>query len=495
MDAWRALFPVSAHAVIRRLIWFPASLVVRWGMGRGLVVAAVLLALIGCRDRRQAGATEKPASSTGVGASGQAVSNARRAKPDACPIPEGSVLSGADLDEAARHLVAEARPAPWVRQLSQHLGVECAPSQRGFQRAVAAAIAAFERSTLPFTTEVDGKLDPRTERFLQMMFPGLRGDDHPCHSRVGLPLAMLSEARRKAVRELHGSRAGKTAAWVRRLQRVLGMDKTSGTLDDDTLRRLAGWQRIVGVVKPAVRPLGKLDEPTLQALARAFPSLAEASPDPDAPLRFLPACVVKWKDADASQKPFMRHVYEAQRVWAAQRRTFVGRSTNATAIEDGRTANRDAALAARRMLTAARASAKVPKSQGYGGDLKVVFGYRSAAMQVVLWEYHFPERYRRTAARRDRLPGGPHGHDAVVQMASYYAARTASPGYSLHNRGLAVDLVCVTPKRRTIGATGRFVSAWKTCWCHEWLDRRAADFGFRRNRSIDEPWHWEYHTP
>jgi hypothetical protein len=246
------------------------------------------------------------------------------------------------------------------------------------------------------------------------------------------------------------------------------------------------------VVQPAVRVHGVLDEPTLDALQRAFPRLVKADPKLTDPEGFLPACVIAWPQASDEQRRFMESVYEVQRVWAAQRRAFVGIVEDAAPIEAGSTASEKAARGARDMLRAARGSEANP---GHRGDLQVVFGYRSAPMQVVLWEYHFPDRYEATSGRRGTLPGGPHGDAAVLEMATYYAARTASPGYSLHSRGLALDLACVTPKGKKIGPTGRFLAAWRSSWCFSWLRDHAREFGFHQNPRINEPWHWEYRDP
>jgi LAS superfamily LD-carboxypeptidase LdcB len=78
-------------------------------------------------------------------------------------------------------------------------------------------------------------------------------------------------------------------------------------------------------------------------------------------------------------------------------------------------------------------------------------------------------------------------------LAQYYAGRTAPPGYSLHGRGIAIDFGCVTRAGEWIGSNGDFVDAWKGSFCFRWMKANASRFGFRLNKSIDEPWHWEFH--
>lgn len=408
--------------------------------------------------------------------------------PEVCPLPADSVLPADRLQEAARDLAARHLPASHMLALAQQLGVPCTSNQPGYLQAVASAIARFQWRTLPFTHEADGKLDDRTRRFLAMVHPSLRDEKHPCR-RVVRPPPSRPLSSEQVDRAMDARAAdGLSEAWVRELQRCLGASP-SGTLDRDTTQRLAAWQRLVRVVQPAVRVHGRVDGPTLEALRRAFPRLANKDPKDTDPEGFLPACVLAWPQASGEQRVFMERVYEAQRVWAAQRRRFVGIVVDAQPIEAGSTASEKAARGAKAMLRAARASDANPRHRG---DLKVVFGYRSAPMQVVLWEYHFPARYEATSKRRSGLPGGAHGDAAVVEMATEYAARTASPGYSLHSRGVALDLACVTPQGKTIGPTGRFLAAWGTSWCFSWLREHAREFGFYQNPRINEPWHWEH---
>jgi LAS superfamily LD-carboxypeptidase LdcB len=204
----------------------------------------------------------------------------------------------------------------------------------------------------------------------------------------------------------------------------------------------------------------------------------------------------------------MHRVYEIAQARGARRRPYVAAADEVEVIERGpcpgapadvepdcrRTqwAQRDAARAARRLLAAARKTFDADRDQHGQRNLLVYTGYRSAAFQLEIWEYHFPGRYRATKRARARARGGPHGDAAALLLAQYFGVRTAPPGYSLHNRGLAIDFGCITRDGHWIGSNGTFVKAWKKSYCFKWMEANAARFGFRPNENIDEPWHWEY---
>ncbi len=268
-------------------------------------------------------------------------------------------------------------------------------------------------------------------------------------------------------------------ALSRKAATVLGAS-TDASLED-AVQRIAWFQRAVQASVPGLSADGILDAKTRSAWVRAFPSLAG---EPEASLP--PACWLRWPGSTPEQRAFMMRVYDVQRWRAAQKRQPVSVVGGIAPIEDESTARTDAAEACRGLLAAARA-AKPPR-----GNLQVVFGYRSPETQLEIWEYHFPSRYRETARQREALPSGEHGPEAVLLLATLYAGRTASPGYSFHNQGTAIDFACVTSKGAFVGPTGKYLSAWKGSWCFRWLERHGRTFGFAQNRTIDEPWHWEF---
>ena len=193
--------------------------------------------------------------------------------------PPPSLLTETQLSEAATALATSDAADGWLSELAKQLGVPCHPEQPGYLRALAAAIARFETRTLPFITEVDGKLDDQTRRFLQMYFPPLRDETHACRKRSHRPAPRaLTQDQWEQATERNGDRAGKSDGWVRTLQHVLGAQRTTGELDRSTLDRIAVFQRTLRVVAPQVQVNGVLDAPTIEALERAFPRLRTREP-------------------------------------------------------------------------------------------------------------------------------------------------------------------------------------------------------------------------
>lgn len=332
----------------------------------------------------------------------------------------------------------------------------------------------------------------------------------PCEvPRPGTPEGPLTEERLEKARaaEPHPERLA--------FARTLGVscDPEAPNFDVAFAQAIARFQRRYGRFEDEVT--GIVNWRTNRGLKMVHPELR--GPDhrcqdqvkpTDSP---LPSCLLYWPKATDEQRAFMRRVYEIAQARAAKRRPFVLAADEVDVIETGpcpgkpadvkpdcrraHWAQRDAAAAAKRLLDAARADFDADRKKHGQRNLMVYTGYRSAVFQVEIWEYHFPQRYAATRRARRRARGGEHGEAAALLLAQYYAGRTAPPGHSLHNRGLAIDFGCVTDDGGWIGSTGSFRAAWKTSGCFRWLERNAGRFGFRLNGSIDEPWHWEYHGP
>lgn len=197
---------------------------------------------------------------------------------------------------------------------------------------------------------------------------------------------------------------------------------------------------------------------------------------------------LQWAGASAQEIAFMRRVYIRQMERAASKVTFqpstIGEKV--VPIEAGQSALPEAALACRAMLKAAR------ESQG-ATRFRVLSAYRSARKQFMNWQLNFPEYYRRTTAERSRTAGGALGGDAVELLARYMEQRLASPGYSFHNAGIAIDFITWEGGREFSALTQPDVlSGWKRTWFFHWLSENAQQFHFFQNGGIDEPWHWEY---
>lgn len=122
-------------------------------------------------------------------------------------------------------------------------------------------------------------------------------------------------------------------------------------------------------------------------------------------------------------------------------------------------------------------------------------GYRSAERQFRNWDSNFSRYYQETQKMRQSKNDGEHGIEAAKYLAKYIGRRLASPGYSLHNNGLAIDFVTIENGKKfgiKTSNTGELENAWRKTWFFGWLSKNASSFEFFQNNKINEPWHWEY---
>ena len=150
---------------------------------------------------------------------------------------------------------------------------------------------------------------------------------------------------------------------------------------------------------------------------------------------------------------------------------------------------KDAAPQCLAMLTAARSAIA---SQGAGANsvqVGITSAYRSLEKERKLWNSYFLRYYFQTRNKRNALPGGPYGAQAIRYMARYVGQRKAPPGYSNHSRGTAIDFYTIKGRKR-ISANVAQISQWKETPLWIWLSQHAADFQFKPYEF--EPWHWEF---
>lgn len=154
---------------------------------------------------------------------------------------------------------------------------------------------------------------------------------------------------------------------------------------------------------------------------------------------------------------------------------------------DAAAALSDLLAAARRDLTSQRnAPASTPAARQTQArarrvtELGLNSTYRPARRQFELWDGYFVGFYRQMRPQLHRLPGGVHGDAATLALHDLVAERIAAPGYSNHQRGIAVDfkLGMTAPKN------------WDDYWLWHWLNGRAREFGFVPY--APEAWHWEF---
>ena len=212
--------------------------------------------------------------------------------------------------------------------------------------------------------------------------------------------------------------------------------------------------------------------------------------------------------SNSGQDKFMRRVYDVQvEIWTYKGAAYVG-SVPGTVLKElpagdtlpGRRIflHRDIIEAVQKMLKAARIALTRAKSDGVKSSQKIKgirirSGYRSARVQFMIWQRHYPKYYRRTRSRRRSLEGGEHGEEAARFLAGYINERVFSPGYSPHQHGKTIDL---TYEEKGVWAEADTspagIEKWENSWLFSWLRENAHHFGFAQNPNINEPWHWEY---
>ena len=204
---------------------------------------------------------------------------------------------------------------------------------------------------------------------------------------------------------------------------------------------------------------------------------------------------LKWPGASKDQLDLMKKTYEKCHNKSSRSGSFVADipSQNLETIEGRFKAKTSAARACKNMFRDARAAISSEKK-----NIKIglTSAYRSASHQYRLWQKYFPDYYNRTAADRKKYQkrSGLVDMDKSAEfMCRYVRKRVATPGFSNHQNGLAVDLLNIEngiTMKNSSAATS--IKAWQQSWFWEWLSKNANSYGFYQNTNINEPWHWEY---
>jgi len=229
----------------------------------------------------------------------------------------------------------------------------------------------------------------------------------------------------------------------------------------------------------------------------ATPPPAVLAPDVvQTPWRHYSAASLRWRD-HPELEPFMRATYQAHVAASGRRRAFV-EVLPGDALADlphGGQLRREAVPALRRMLDDARSALAAARAAGDPAaqatvDFGVTSAYRSALQQYRLWNGRFPRYFAQTARERASQPGGATGEAAARWLAHWIGRWLGAPGFSNHNDGRAVDLMCRLTSGRRLAANRSDIPAWRSTWLHRWLTEHAAAYGFVPY--LPEPWHWEY---
>lgn len=117
--------------------------------------------------------------------------------------------------------------------------------------------------------------------------------------------------------------------------------------------------------------------------------------------------------------------------------------------------------------------------------LGVCSTYRSANSQFGLWDKRFA-KYLQAFCEANGLPVEAGAVDPS-KLAQYIGARTACPGYSHHQSGLAIDFATTVG---TVQLSAGSRDLWTKSWFYQWLQVHASTYGF--SPLSGEPWHWTH---
>jgi hypothetical protein len=208
-----------------------------------------------------------------------------------------------------------------------------------------------------------------------------------------------------------------------------------------------------------------------------------------------------WQGASREQLQFMWRVFDAHVAWAKHGGKRYQRDIPPAQLVEIEPECRLLGTAAReavRLLAQARADLAAAKAQGNPHarqveDLGMLSAYRATTHQVLLWQGYFKSHfYPLTKPGRAKLPGGPHGKQAEqLILRQAIIPSLAPPGYSNHNRALAIDFRTREAGREiTSNFDADNLRAWQKSWLLAWLKAHAREYGFKPY--VVEPWHWEY---
>ena len=206
----------------------------------------------------------------------------------------------------------------------------------------------------------------------------------------------------------------------------------------------------------------------------------------------IPASRLSWSRSDPYPRRFKERVYNKAIERAKRVRQFTPTLPSNLVVEiEGKPLRRDAAKALQSLLTKLRSDIHTQKKDL---QVKIASGYRSANTQFNLWNGRFRKYYER-AIKGGVIKPNDYSPKAETALARYIGGKTAAPGYSKHQRGVAVDFIIKNSMGRpitSISTTRAAINRWKQNWVWHWLNRHASKFNFYPYTK--EPWQWEYKT-
>jgi outer membrane protein OmpA-like peptidoglycan-associated protein len=256
-------------------------------------------------------------------------------------------------------------------------------------------------------------------------------------------------------------------------------------IEPDQRQLAAEWIAIRDdVVKPALHSMSSSTTPSTPARKPTTSGVVERR-------AALSSANLTWPGHSAEELAFMRAVYDRQA--ERSRGDFVADlPSSALSKVDGYQARHDAAEAAARLLAEARVALVRDHPNVRIG---IISAYRPASRQFTIWQGRDPSGdnkgsgfpyYYSQAIEQGIVRAGDYSSAAVDKVARYFGKYIASPGYSNHQDGLALDFGTAEAGRHL-----RRLSS--TSWFHGWLTRNGSRFRFEPLAS--EAWHWTYRPP
>jgi hypothetical protein len=149
---------------------------------------------------------------------------------------------------------------------------------------------------------------------------------------------------------------------------------------------------------------------------------------------------------------------------------------------------REAALACRELLAAARAALAAAqgtgdRSAGRTSSIGIQSAYRNLREDSTFNDYY------KEMVEKQTYAGNELGTGALEYMLQQMISFKAPPGYSNHSNGMAVDFNTVHDKT-TYQAKKKQNDGWKRTWLHRWLVQQAGSYGFKPLAT--EAWHWDF---
>jgi hypothetical protein len=115
--------------------------------------------------------------------------------------------------------------------------------------------------------------------------------------------------------------------------------------------------------------------------------------------------------------------------------------------------------------------------------------YRSPDTDFDAWQDSFQTHYSNTKKERQAMRGGPFGEASVTLLAVQMKNYKATPGFSNHTQGMAMDFMTVQDGIK-LSASSKQKALWLESWLYHWLVTNGHLYNF--SQLPTEEWHWDH---